>query len=167
MILFQVHICASDTDYLVRVKMTDENKYYIVKKKAIPEVLRKVVEAKRLLKLNNSMTVQEAIDKVGISRSSFYKYKDDIMPFRENTQGKTVTFMIVMDDIPGLLSTVLKLVAEYRANVLTILQAIPVNGIASLTISIEVLPTTREVADLVGQIEHLEGIHELKLLSRE
>jgi chorismate mutase len=147
--------------------MTDENKYYIVKKKAIPEVLRKVVEAKRLLKSNHSMTVQEAIDQVGISRSSFYKYKDDIMPFRENTKGKTVTFMIVMDDIPGLLSTVLQLVAEYRANVLTILQAIPVNGIASLTISIEVLPTTREVADLVAQVEQLEGIHELKLLSRE
>jgi chorismate mutase len=89
------------------------------------------------------------------------------MPFRENTKGKTVTFMIVMDDIPGLLSTVLQLVAEYRANVLTILQAIPVNGIASLTISIEVLPTTREVADLVAQVEQLEGIHELKLLSRE
>ncbi|KIR02690.1 ACT-domain-containing protein, predicted allosteric regulator of homoserine dehydrogenase [Lachnospiraceae bacterium TWA4] len=147
--------------------MTEENKYYIVKKKAIPEVLRKVVDAKRLLKSDASMTVQEAIDQVGISRSSFYKYKDDIMPFRENMKGMTVTFMIVMDDIPGLLSTVLKLVAEYHANVLTILQAIPVNGIASLTISIEVLPTTREVADLVSQIEQLEGIHELKLLSRE
>ena len=155
-------LCEQKVDF-----MDKSGKYYIVKERALPEVLLKVVEAKRLIDSEKAMTVQEATDATGISRSSFYKYKDDIMPFRENTQGKTVTFMIVMDDIPGLLSTVLKLVAEYRANVLTILQAIPVNGIASLTISIEVLPTTREVADLVGQIEHLEGIHELKLLSRE
>lgn len=147
--------------------MTDEDKYYIVKKKAIPEVLQKVVEVKRLLESDKSMTVQEAIDRMKISRSSFYKYKDSIMPFRENTKGKTVTFMIVMDDMPGLLSNVLQVIAEYQANVLTILQAIPVNGIASLTISVEVLSGTREVADMVAQLEQLKGIHELKLLSRE
>jgi chorismate mutase len=147
--------------------MTNDDQYYIVKKKAIPEVLQKVVEVKRLLEADKNMTVQEAIDKIKISRSSFYKYKDAIMPFRENTKGRTVTFMIVMDDTPGLLSRVLQLIAEYQANILTILQAIPVNGIASLTISVEVLSGTKELADMVTQMERLVGIHELKLLSRD
>ena len=82
--------------------MTENNNYFIVKKKALPEVLLKVVEAKRLLEADKNMTKQEAMNRVGISRSSYYKYKDDIMPFRENLQGKTITFMIIMEDIPGL-----------------------------------------------------------------
>lgn len=147
--------------------MAENNNYFIVKKKALPEVLLKVVEAKRLLEADKNMTVQTAMNRVGISRSSYYKYKDDIMPFRENLQGRTITFMIIMEDIPGLLSEVLKVIAEYQANILTILQAIPVNGVASLTISVDVLSSSTDISDMVAMIEHLEGICELKLLSRE
>lgn len=147
--------------------MAENNNYFIVKKKALPEVLLKVVEAKRLLEADKNMTVQAAMNRVGISRSSYYKYKDDIMPFRENLQGRTITFMIIMEDIPGLLSEVLRVIAEYQANILTILQAIPVNGVASLTISVDVLSSDMDISDMVSTIEHLEGICELKLLSRE
>ncbi len=62
----------------------DNTKYYVVKKKAVPEVLIKVVETKRLLATRRGMTIQEATEEIGISRSSFYKYKDDIFPFHEN-----------------------------------------------------------------------------------
>lgn len=148
-------------------KVSEKNNYFIVKKKALPEVLLKVVEAKRLLEADKNMTVQAAMKQVGISRSSYYKYKDDIMPFRENLQGRTITFMIIMEDIPGLLSGVLKVIAEYEANILTILQAIPVNGVASLTISVDVLSSSKDISDMLLTIEHLEGICELKLLSRE
>lgn len=114
-----------------------ESKYFVVKQKAVPEVLSKVVEAKRLLESERVSTVQEATDRVGISRSSFYKYKDDVFPFHDNAKGKTITFMIQMDDEPGLLSDVLHIVADYQANILTIHQSIPINGIASLTLSVE------------------------------
>lgn len=147
--------------------MAEQNNYFIVKKKALPEVLLKVVEAKRLLEADKNMTVQAAMNRVGISRSSYYKYKDDIMPFRENLQGRTITFMIIMEDIPGLLSEVLRVIADYKANILTILQAIPVNGVASLTISVDVLSSETDIADMVATIEQLKGICELKLLSRE
>ena len=70
--------------------MEDKSKYFVVKQKAVPEVLLKVVEAKKLLETERAITVQEATDKVGISRSSFYKYKDDIFPFYDNTKGKTI-----------------------------------------------------------------------------
>ena len=68
--------------------MEEKNRYYVVTKKAVPEVLLKVVEAKRLLESAKASTVQEAADMVGISRSSFYKYKDDIFPFHDNAKGK-------------------------------------------------------------------------------
>ena len=60
--------------------MEKKNKYYVVRDKALPEVLQKVVEVKRLLEADKNMTVQEAAEQVGLSRSSFYKYKDDIFP---------------------------------------------------------------------------------------
>lgn len=94
--------------------MGETTKYFVVKQKAIPEVLLKVVEAKRLLESEKVLTIQEAVDAVGISRSSFYKYKDDIFPFHDNSQGTTITLTFQMDDEPGILSDVLKIIAEYR-----------------------------------------------------
>lgn len=144
-----------------------EEEYYIVKKKALPEVLLKVVEAKRLLDSERVLTVQEATDAVDISRSSFYKYRDDIFPFYEHTRGKTITFMIQMDDTPGLLSKVLKNVAKTQANILTIHQTIPVNKIAMLTLSIEILPQTESISVMLEAIEAMDGIHYVKILARE
>ena len=92
--------------------MGETTKYFVVKQKAIPEVLLKVVEAKRLLESEKVLTIQEAVDAVGISRSSFYKYKDDIFPFHDNSQGTTITLTFQMDDEPGILSDVLKIIAE-------------------------------------------------------
>lgn len=128
--------------------MEDKSKYFVVKQKAVPEVLLKVVEAKKLLETERAITVQEATDKVGISRSSFYKYKDDIFPFYDNTKGKTITLVVQMDDEQGLLSDLLHVVAVYRANILTIHQSIPVNGVATLTLSVEVRDNTGNVSSL-------------------
>ena len=127
----------------------------------------KVVEAKKLLESEQVMTVQEAAERVGISRSSFYKYKDDILPFYDNTKGKTVTFVMQMDDRQGLLSDLLHVVAVYRANILTIHQSIPVNGVDTLTLSVEVRADTGNVARMVEEMEEQRGIHYVKILARE
>lgn len=147
--------------------MSEDNKYYVLKKKAVPEVLLKVVEAKRLLESEQAMSIQEAADITGISRSSFYKYKDDIFPFHDNARGKTITFVMQMDDEPGLLSGVLKLIAEYNANILTIHQTIPINGVATLTLSVDVGPETGNVSKMIESIESKKGIHYLKILAAE
>ena len=147
--------------------MAENNKFYVLKEKAVPEVLLKVVEAKRLIESGRVASVQEAAEKVDISRSSFYKYKDDIFPFHDNAKGKTITFVLQMEDEPGLLSMVLKIVAEFSANILTIHQSIPINGLASLTMSIEVLPTTGDASAMIEKIEEQSGVHYLKILGRE
>ena len=147
--------------------MAEKTKYFVLKQKAVPEVLLKVVEAKRLLDSGKAVSVQEAAENVGISRSSFYKYKDDIFPFHDNAKGKTTTMVIQLDDEPGLLSVVLRIVADYHANILTIHQSIPVNGIASLTLSVDVLNETGDISQMVDTIEQQQGIHYLKILARE
>ena len=147
--------------------MSEKSKYFVVKQKAVPEVLLKVVEAKRLLESSKAMTVQEAAEQVGISRSSFYKYKDDIFPFHDNSKGKSITFILQMDDEPGLLSLVLQTIAEYKANVLTIHQTIPIHGVASPTLTVDLLPITKDVSSMIEQIESQPGIHYLKILAME
>ena len=147
--------------------MGEATKYFVVKQKAIPEVLLKVVEAKRLLESEKVLTIQEAVDAVGISRSSFYKYKDDIFPFHDNSQGTTITLTFQMDDEPGILSDVRKIIAEYRANILTIHQSIPINGIASLTLSIQVLQTTGDISRMIEQLEGQTSVHHVKILAKE
>ena len=147
--------------------MAEKSRYFVLREKAVPEVLLKVVEAKRLLDSGRVLSVQEAVDQVGISRSSYYKYQNDIFPFHDETRGKTVTFVLQMEDEPGLLSVVLNIVAEFGANILTIHQSIPISGVASLTLSIEVLPTTGDVSAMIQKIEEQKGIHYLKILGRE
>ena len=137
--------------------MGEKGKYFLVKEKAVPEILLKVVEAKKLLESEKVLTIQEATDVVGISRSSFYKYKDDILPFYDNTKGKTVTFVLQMDDERGLLSDLLRIVAVYKANILTIYQSLPVNSIATLTISVEVKPDTGSLSGMTEEMEAMEG----------
>jgi len=146
--------------------MAEDIKYYVVKQKALPEVLLKVAEANRLIE-NNGLSVAVVTERVGISRSSFYKYKDDIFPFRDNVKGKTITFVLSMDDEPGLLSIVLSKVAEFKANILTIHQTIPINGVASLTLSVDILPTTGDSSKMIEEIEQLFGVRYLKILSKE
>ena len=147
--------------------MHKKSEYYVVKKKAVPEVLLKVVEAKKLLESGKAPTIQDAVEKVDISRSSFYKYKDDIFPFHDNSKGKSITFILQMDDEPGLLSMVLQTIAEYKGNVLTIHQTIPINGVASLSISVQVLSTTSDVSRMLDAMEEEKGVHNVKILARE
>ena len=147
--------------------MSEKSKYFVVTQKAVPEVLLKVVEAKRLLDSSKAITVQEATDRVGISRSSFYKYKDDIFPFHDNSKGKSITFVLQMDDEPGLLSMVLQTIARFHGNILTIHQSIPINGVATLTLSVDILPGEGDAEAMVEDIEQKDGIHYLKILGRE
>ena len=147
--------------------MSQSTEYYVVKKKALPEVLLSVVEAKRLLETHKCETVQEAVDIVGISRSSFYKYKDDITQFHDNSQGTTLTLTFEIDDEPGLLSEVIKVIADHGANILTIHQSIPINGTASLSLSIQILETTHDVSEMIEVMEKRRGVHAVKLVAKE
>ena len=144
-----------------------KEKLYVVSERALPEVLLQVVEAKKLLEAKKVTTVGEAAEAVGISRSSFYKYKDEINFFYEDAKGKTISFLLEMEDRQGLLSEVLKEVSIHGVNILTIHQSIPVNGLASLSMSLQVSDGFTDVTEMVASIEAIDGIRRMKLLARE
>lgn len=147
--------------------MSEKTNYYVVRERAVPEVLLKVVEAKMLIDSGKTPSVQEATEAVGISRSSFYKYKDDIFLYHENERGTPITMVIQLDDEPGLLSSVLQAINRFKINILTIHQSIPINGIASLTLSMDVLNTVDNVDEMVATIEEVPGIHYVKIIAKE
>lgn len=148
--------------------MAEKTAYFVLREKAVPEVLLKVVEAKRLIDSGKVESVQDATEAVGISRSSFYKYKEDIFPYYENEKGSTtLTMVIQLEDQPGILSTVLKCIAEFKGNVLSIHQSIPVNGIAVLTLSIDLYQESGSVEEIRANLEKIDGIHYSKILAKE
>jgi len=148
-----------------RSRPVSEKNLIIVDAAALPEVMLRVLEAKRLIEHGGLRTVQAAIESVGISRSAFYKYRDAVFPFYENTRGRTLTMAMNMDNAPGHLSRVLNIIAGCGANVLTINQTIPINNVANVTITIE----TREsdVSALAEAIAADRGVSGMKILARE
>ena len=104
-----------------------EDKFYIVNEKSLPEIFKKVIEVKENIELGNAKDISEAIKLVGISRSTYYKYKDDVFPMGQDMQSKKVTLIILMTHKSGTLSKVLDCIAFYKGNILTINQDIPIN----------------------------------------
>ena len=137
-------------------------KYYIVEAKALPEVFLKVAEAKWLLETGEVATVNDAARATGISRSAFYKYRDSISPFQNLMAGRILTFQLLLR---GLLSSILTIFAQFGANILTINQAIPTNGCASVTISAETSGISQGVEALMRALSQVDGVRKVEVLA--
>ncbi len=140
-------------------------KYFIVEASAMPEIIRKVAWAKQLLELGEESTVNAAAKAVGISRSAFYKYKDAVRPFNDMLHGRIVTVQVMMRDEPGVLSGVLNVFAGTGANILTINQNIPVNGLAVVTITAETSGLLQPLDELLSQGNRTTGVIKCEILA--
>lgn len=145
--------------------MSQSAGYFIVEASAMPEIFRKVAEAKRLLETGEETTVNGAARAVGISRSAFYKYKDAVRPFNDMLNGRIVTFQIMMKDEPGVLSAVLNIFARTGGNILTINQGIPVSGCAAVTIGAETSGLEEPVEELLNRVAAQEGVIRCEILA--
>ena len=145
--------------------MIESAKYFIVEASAMPEIFRKVAEAKRLLETGEETTVNNAARVVGISRSAFYKYKDAVRPFNDMLHGRIVTFQILLKDAPGILSNTLNVFAGTGVNILTINQSIPVNGCAIVTMTAETRELQRTLEDVLGEVSACEGVIKCEILA--
>ena len=145
--------------------MAKKPKYFIVEAEKLPEVFIKVVEAKRMLELREVSTINEAAQRVGISRSAFYKYKDAVMPFNDMMSGHIVTFQSILRDEPGVLSAILNIFAASGANILTINQSIPGNGCAAVTVGAETSGLQEPLDELLRQINEADGVVQFEVLA--
>lgn len=138
--------------------MVNEEKYLLVAESIAPEIFKKVLEAKKYIATGKAANSSEAVRLANISRSAFYKYKDRVMEYNSRESNAIVTFYMTMEDVPGVLSSVINHLAEYGANILTINQNIPSDGVAAVTISIRMTDVTLEEEQLLQRLCQLRGV---------
>ena len=145
--------------------MTTKPKYYIVEASALPEVFLKVAEAKRLLSTGEASTVNEATKMTDISRSAFYKYRDAVLPFQNMMTGRIITFQLLLQDEPGALSNLLNIIADQKANIITINSIVPTNGCAVVTISAETMELAVPLEELLRLLRQTKGVIKAEILA--
>ena len=145
--------------------MNQKPKYYIIEASALPEVFLKVAEAKRLLSTGQAATVNEATQMTDISRSAFYKYRDSILPFHNMMKGRIITFQFMLQDEQGLLSQILGIFAQEKANILTINSIVPTNGCALVTISAETSEVDVSLEELLHSLGAVPGVIKAEVLA--
>ena len=142
-----------------------KNKLYLVEASVLPDVFLRVCEARELLARGTVRTVAEAAARAGISRSAYYKYKDAVLPFRDIRRDRIVTMSLITQDRPGALSSVLALFAEAGANILTINQSIPTNGVGMVTISFTAEDLRSGLDELRERLSALPTVVDLSVLA--
>ena len=143
-----------------------KDKFYLVQEDILPEAIKKTIKVKEILKLGEVKTINEAVEKMDLSRSAYYKYKDYVFPFYDVTQGKIVTLSVMIFDKPGALSQVLNAVAANNGSVLTINQGIPLQGLANATISIETKEMKNSVEELMKKLQRLSGVNKVDVIGQ-
>ena len=143
------------------------NEYLIVEKSALPDYFLKVIEARHLLESGACAQVIDAVHAVGISRSTYYKYKDRILEPSQLTVGRKASMMLTLNHEAGVLSKVLTAISQCNANVLTITQSLPIHGKASIMLSIDLSQLTRPMDALIATLDAIDGVENVRLLALE
>ncbi|MPW26916.1 ACT domain-containing protein [Alkalibaculum sp. M08DMB] len=141
-------------------------KYLIVSKEILPDYYDKVIEARNLIDSRKVKGVSEAVKKVGISRSTFYKYKDYIF-VPSSDLGRKATFSFVLEHHKGILSNILNIIADKNGNILTINQDIPINSNAIVTITLDVLEMSISIDQMIMDLSQINGVASAKLIAIE
>lgn len=142
-------------------------KYLIVSKKILPDVYEKVIEARNLINNGKVKGISEAVKVVGISRSTYYKYKDYVFSPSENSIGRKAVILMMLRHEKGVLSGVLNYLSVENANILTINQSIPINGKASVNVSLDISDLNKSIDDAIIEMRKIKGVVSIKLLSVE
>lgn len=136
--------------------------YLIVHRKLLPDYIDKVIYARKLLENKEVNTITEAVQIAGISRNTFYKYKDYVYETSSNQISKHAVLSLILKDENGSLSTVISTVTDLGTSILTISQAIPINGKANVLLSLDVTNlrgTIDEMIETLKRIHFVRSVH--------
>lgn len=141
--------------------------YLIIHKSILPEYYEKVLQARRLLEDGKVHEVSQAVKQVGISRSTYYKYKDRVIEPSRLTTGRKAVLLMLLNHEAGVLSKVLNRLSSFQANILTITQSLPIHDRASVTISMDISGISDTLESMLTALEEVSGVEMLRLVAVE
>ncbi|WP_238942676.1 ACT domain-containing protein [Planococcus beigongshangi] len=146
------------------MKDISEQRFFLVREDVLTEAMQKTLEVKKMLQ-RADMSIQEAVDKTGLSRSAFYKYRDAVFPFHSIVKERILTIFLQLEDRTGTLATLIQAVAEARCNILTIHQTIPIQGRANVTLSLDVTAMDQDLDVFLQQLKKLDFVEAAEVVS--
>ncbi len=147
--------------------MNDHSRLIVVEAEVLPEVILKVLEVKKLLAKKEEKSSASACKRIGVSRSAYYKYRNSVFSYEEKLTSQIITLYMLLQDKPGVLSSVLVSLHDLNANILTVNQNVPVDGVATVTISLRLNKGFDEALAIKSIISELQGVVDIQLLSGE
>ncbi|MRX71410.1 ACT domain-containing protein [Bacillus lacus] len=141
-----------------------EETFYLVREDVLPEAMKKTLEVKKMIERGKADSVADAVNRVDLSRSAFYKYRDAVFPFHTMVKEKIITLFFHLEDRSGTLSHLLSVVAGAGCNVLTIHQTIPLQGRANVTLSLSTNGMVEEINLLLSKLKRLEFVEKVEIL---
>jgi chorismate mutase len=144
-----------------------KSEYLIVHKSALPDCYEKVVGARELLRRGAAKEVSEAARMAGISRSTYYKYKDLVFTPGESASCKKAVISMLLSHERGVLGRVLNAFSDMGANILTIMQNPPIGERASVVLSLDISDMNRGVEEAIALLAEMHGVERAGLLDME
>lgn len=145
----------------------NKSRFIVVSKDIAPEVFIKVLQAKEGLENGLFEGVSAATKKVGISRSTYYKYVDHVFPLAEGSHGKKITISLILSHESGVLSGLLQIIASKNCNILTISQDPPINGMANASLTFDISELNSTFEDLTDALKTTKGVKKLSIIAIE
>lgn len=146
--------------------MKKNQQFFIVSEEVLPDAVVKTAKAKEALAKGKAATVNQAVEQVGISRSAFYKYRDGIFPFYQESKERIVTINMILEHRLGVLSGVINLISSVQGNILTINQGIPLQGMANVTMSLDMGNIRVTVPELIKRLLNISGVLKAELIGQ-
>ena len=143
-----------------------KSEFYLGREENRGEAIKKTILVKEILKRGKMKTVNEAVSKVGLSRSAYYKYKDYVFPFYDASKEKVITISLLLEHKPGVLSSVLNTIAGDGGSVITINQGVPLQVVSNTTISVETKYLNIDMEALLDKLRLIDGVKRLDVLGQ-
>lgn len=144
---------------------TGERRFFLVRDDMLPEVLLKTALVNEMLSKGEVGKVSEAVEKVGLSRSAYYKYRDGVLQYQNTSRTSVISLSLVLEHQPGILSRVLNTVAATGGNILTINQPVPDKGIAPVSLTLDAGQMAVGVLRLLDELRNLSGVRQAQILN--
>jgi chorismate mutase len=143
------------------------SKFYVVSSDILPEVLEKVMDARLLLQTGKVRRISEAVKEVGISRGTYYKYKDAVFAFSPDGSSRKAIFSLILENETGALNSVLTVLVQHNVNILALNQSIPINGVAALTITLDLTAVDANMDEILQALDSLAVVQKSELVAVE